>query len=150
MRCLRSAVWLLAFLVLGTPDAVRAQQNGSADALGPFAAHIARLWEAGDADGIAELVGRGGRVSLDLGTPGGGAQERHAAAALRALFSERESVSARPQRAAVSGGDPPRGFVELVWASRARGAKGASVARVYFGAIWEDGAWRLRELRLLR
>lgn len=137
---------LLLVLALWVAAPLAAQGGGPP--LDSFLARVVRLWAAGEAEGVAALVGRDGRITLELGSASGGVQERHAAAALRALFAERETVNVRPQRAAVSGGNPPRGFVELAWTFRARGARAPRTRPVYLGATWEDGEWRLRELRI--
>lgn len=139
--------WLVALAILA--PALHAQRASAPAPLEPFVAQVARLWAGGDADGIAALAGADGRIVLELGTTSGGVRERHAAAALRALFAERETVDVRPERAALSGGAPPRGFVELIWNSRARGTTVPRPVTVYFGTAWEGGGWRIRELRVL-
>ncbi|HEX8391378.1 MAG TPA: hypothetical protein VF665_03385 [Longimicrobium sp.] len=137
---------LIALVLL--PRALAAQQPAP---LENFVANIARLWSRGDADAIVALAPEDGRIVLDLAGDGPGeVQERHASAALRGLFAERENVSVRPRQVTISGGSPVRGFGELTWVARPRGVSDTLSSIVYVGAVWEDGAWRLRELRVLR
>ena len=132
---------------LATP--LRAQQAGGTVPLDGFATQVSRLWAQGEAERLAEMTGPDGRVLLDLGSTRGGVQERHFAAALRSLFGEREGVAIRSQRTVISGGSPPRGFVELAWTSRARGTSAARTSTVYVGAVLHGDEWRIRELRLI-
>lgn len=141
---------LLLLLLVFVVSPLHAQGRSGPAPLEGFVARVARLWAAEDADGLAALAGDDGRMVLEVGTARGGMRERHAAAALRALFAERESVGTTLLRSAVSGGNPPRGFGELAWTSRARGTTAPRAARVYVGAAWEGGSWRIRELRLLQ
>jgi hypothetical protein len=139
---------ILLALLLGVlaPRGLAAQQDAS---LAGFVANVSRLWAAGDADDIVALASE--RILLDLAGEGPGeVQPRNAAAALRRLFGERETVSVRASRVTVSGGTPLRGFGELTWIARPRGVTDTLSSVVYVGAEWEDGAWRIRELRVLR
>lgn len=138
---------LLAVLFLA-PRALHAQSSAPLEA---FVASVARLWAQGDADGIARLAPSDGRILLDLEGDGPGeVQERNAAAALRRLFGGRETVSTRATQVTVAGGTPARGFGELSWVARQRGVADTRQTVVYVGAVWENGAWHLRELRILR
>lgn len=141
---------LLALLTgVLAPRGLAAQQD--AQSLAAFVATVSGLWAAGEADDIVALAPRDGRILLDLAGDGPGeVQPRNAAAALRRLFGERETVNVRASRVTVSGGTPLRGFGELSWIARPRGVTDTLSSVVYVGAVWEDGAWHLRELRLLR
>lgn len=144
---MRSLLVLLA-LLLALP--LRAQEAPPTERLEAFVARVARLWEAEDAAAVAALAPRGGRMVMELeGGSAGAVQERHAAAALRALFSDRESVSIRATRVNVAGGRPVQGFGELTWVSRSRRVTVPQTHTVYVGAVWEEDGWRIRELRLL-
>jgi hypothetical protein len=141
---------LALLLALLAPRALAAQQ-GSAASLSGFVATVARLWADGEADALVQLAPEDGRILLDLAGEGPGeVQPRNAAAALRRLFGTRETVSVRPTGATVSGGTPLRGFGELTWVARPRGVSETLSSVVYVGGVWEDGAWRIRELRVLR
>ena len=140
---------LLCTLALLAPRALAAQ--GRVAPLDGFVAQVARLWQAGDASGIAALAPRDGRIVLDLGGEQAEAVEaRHAAAALRDLFRDRTTLSVRAAQVEVAGGEPLRGFGELAWAARARGVSDTESTTVYVGAVWEREGWRIRELRVLR
>ena len=142
---------LAMLLALVAPSGAAAQQQGSASSLSGFVATVARLWADGQADALVELAPDDGRILLDLAGEGPGeVQPRNAAAALRRLFGERETVTVRPTGATVSGGTPLRGFGELTWVARPRGVSETLSSVVYIGGVWEGGAWRIRELRVLR
>jgi hypothetical protein len=139
-------VLLLAWPLL-TPAPLAAQDGARLEA---FVAHVARLWEAEDASAIAQLAQRSGRILLEVAGEGGGeVGERHAAAALRALFGDRKTVSIRPARTTLAGGRPLQGFGELAWVSRPRGVTVPQSSKVYVGVVWEGDGWRIRELRVL-
>lgn len=146
----RRVLLVLAALLLWVPAGpLRAQEGGAP--LEAFIARVARLWEAESASALAELAPRSGRILLQVGGESRGeVGERHAAAALRALFADRESVSIRPARVAMAGGAPAQGFGELTWVSRSRGVTTSETSTVYVGAVREAGGWRIRELRVLR
>jgi hypothetical protein len=146
---MKSGMALAAALLLCLMAAPLHAQRGGDATLEALAGQLARFWAGGEAERVAEMIGPDGRVMLDLGAPRAGVQERHVAAALRALFAERESVAARPHRVVNSGGTPPRGFVELAWTSRARGTTAPRTTTVYVGAVLHGDEWRIRELRVL-
>lgn len=125
--------------------------HAQAAPLEPFVERVARLWAAGDAAGLVELAPADGRILLDLGEGTSGAvHERHAAAALRQLFSGRRTEAVRATRVRLAGGQPPGGFGELTWVSLPEGVTVPVRATVYVGAVWEAGGWRVREMRILR
>jgi len=139
---------LFCCLALLAPRALAAQRTAPLEG---FVASVARMWAAGDAGGITGLAPADGRIVLDLGNGQAGAVEaRHVAAALRELFRDRSTVSVRATQVTIAGGQPLSGFGELSWTSRPRGVTDSETRSVYVGAVWEDGAWKVRELRLLR
>jgi hypothetical protein len=145
-RLVRSLL-LPLLLLLAAPGAAAAQQPGAP--LEAFVQRVATLWADGEVGALIELVPENGRLALDLGGGMETVNSRHAAAALRALFADRESVGMRAVRVAVSGGEPPRGFGELAWAFRSRSAPAAQTRSVFVGTVWEAGRWRINELRLM-
>lgn len=151
MKINRPFAFTLALLLALLAPRALAAQEGSAASLSDFVATVARLWAEGQADAIVDLAPDDGRILLDLAGEGPGeVQPRNAAAALRRLFGQRETVTVRPTSAAVSGGTPLRGFGELTWVARPRGVSEPLSSVVYVGGVWEDGAWRIRELRVMR
>ena len=114
-----------------------------------FVGTVAQLWKAGDAGAIAGLVPAGGQVLLDTGSGSESVNSRHAAAALRALFGDRQGTSARLVRATLAGGTPARGFGQLEWVFRTRGAPMTRSQTVYIGAVWTGEGWRISEIRVI-
>lgn len=141
-----AALLLALCAVVGSPRDLRAQ---AASPIERFVQTVGYLWGIGDAEALADLAREDGSLLLDTGRGTESVNARHAAAALRALFGERESVSVRPVRVTLSGGSPLRGFGELAWTSRSRGAPVRQTRTVYVGAVWTGRAWRISELRLM-
>jgi hypothetical protein len=151
MRARRTLVLLLLLVAGSVSGAVsNAAAQERATPLEPFIARVAQLWAEGRADALVELAPADGRMVLDLGGQGAGpVAGRNAAAALRDLFSGRHTVSTRAIRVTLSGGQPLSGFGEVAWVSRSRGTTVPRNSTVYVGVAWEDGEWRIRELRIL-
>jgi hypothetical protein len=142
--------FLFVVLLLCVAAPLAAQATAPSEPLERFVVQVARLWANGDAAALVDLAPGDSRIMLDLGENLGAVQPRHAAAALRALFADRQTANIRPMRATFAGGRPPRGFGELAWTSRSRGMSDAQTVTLYVGAVWEDTGWRIRELRILR
>ncbi|MDQ3388369.1 MAG: hypothetical protein M3483_02575 [Gemmatimonadota bacterium] len=140
---------LVVFAALAWSAPLTAQEASTGVPLEGFIARVARLWAAGDAGEIAAFAPRGGQILLQISGEDAEVNARHVAAALRALFSERESVSIRTARVAVAGGQPRQGFGELGWVSRLRGVTDVHRSTVYIGAVRESEGWRIREIRVL-
>jgi hypothetical protein len=121
-RAIRLALPALAavlFLLVASPAA--AQERS----LQQFIQQAGQLWGDGDVAGLTNLVHGRGPLLLDTGAGTETVSKRNAGAALRALFNERETRSLRPVRVTLAGGTPPRGFGELSWTFRQRGAPAA-------------------------
>lgn len=143
---LPGALTLLLVLLAVSPAAAQEPEP-----LERFLAQVSRLWSAGDAGALARLAPADGRILLSLeGDAAAGVPARHAAARLRSYFATRETVSARPVRASVSGGSPLRGFGEISWSYRSRGISDRQNGSVFVGVVSEEGSWRIRELRLIQ
>ncbi len=147
-RRLRAALFGAALLLTAVPLAGQGSGPRGTPSLDQFVTRVARLWARGDASGVAALSGDGG-IAVELGAARGTVQEKHAAAALRGLFGEGETVSVRILRTAGAGGRPPRGFGELAWTTRARGTDAPQTATVYVGAALDGRSWAIRELRVI-
>ncbi|HEX2091110.1 MAG TPA: hypothetical protein VHG28_01865 [Longimicrobiaceae bacterium] len=146
---MRRLLLLLALLPLVVVSPLRGQTGRSDQRLEAFIADVAALWREEEASSLAELVPSSGQMVLEIGREAAGpVQERHAAAALRTLFADRESVSIRPTRITVAGGEPLQGFGELSWVSRSRGVTVPQMHTIYVGVVWEGRGWRIREIRV--
>jgi len=136
---------LLLSAALGAPPA-SAQRAAPLD---QFIKEVAYHWSGNDVRAIAELMPEEAQVLLDTGRGTEAVDTRHAAAALRSLFADRESVGARPLRVTMAGGRPQRGFGEIAWSYRGRGVSSAQTRSVYVGVVWTEDGWRISELRLM-
>lgn len=133
-------------LVLGTPLLAHAQEPGLERTIARFAAS----WTRGDAAGIAEFIASVG-VSLDLdGGRAGPLGARQAAAALRRVFEDHETVSVRPGATRIVGGAPQRAYGQLDWLVRARGTTITERRTVFIALVREAPGWRITHIRLLR
>jgi ketosteroid isomerase-like protein len=113
-------------------------------------ARVAAAWQRGDAAAITALGANAG-ISLDVdGRTVGPLAARQAAAVLRRVFEDRESVGVRITMSRIVGGEPARAFGELAWTTRARGTTIPDSARLYIAFVHEDDRWRITEIRLLR
>lgn len=135
-------------LVIAAAGPVRAQEPPR-QPLEEFVQQVAWLWNMGDVAALVDLLPLRHRVVLDTGEGTETVSPRHAAAALRALFDARETDDAHAIRVTLAGGDPPRGFGQLVWSFRTRGAPTSQARSVYVGAVWQESAWRIGELRIM-
>jgi len=133
----------LAFMLLVIAPA-------AAQDLTPALQRVAAAWHKGDARAVAALAAEAG-VSLDVdGSTVGPLAERQAAAVLRRVFGDRESVSATPRVSRTVGGEPARAFGEISWTTRARGTTIPERATLFVAFVREDDAWRITEIRLMR
>jgi hypothetical protein len=140
----------LALLLIAAAASPLAAQGSPSEPLERFITQVARLWASGDAGALVDLAPADSRIMLDVGENLGAVQPRHAAAALRALFAERQTSHIRTTGVTIAGGRPPRGFGELSWTTRSRGMSDTQTVTLYVGCVLEDGGWRIRELRILR
>ena len=73
---------------------------------------------------------------------------QRAGASIREYLENREAASARVSRTGEVGGEPPRGFAEIRWESRFRGMSEMVTRTLFVAFVYEDGAWRVAELRV--
>jgi hypothetical protein len=149
MARLLPAILLFAAAICAPAGAAAQQPPAAEPPLEEFVREVARLWATADVAGLIDLLPAENRLVLDTGSGIETVNSRHAAAALRALFSERENVSALPVRVTVASSRPPRGFGELAWTFRLRGGPGDQSRSVYVAAVSERGSWKISELRLM-
>jgi hypothetical protein len=143
---MRAQPALLALLLAAfAPGWASAQELELAVTLDRIAGH----WEQADANRLAGYFSNGG-VALDLDDGElGPLQPRQVAAVLRKLLGGRETTALMIRSARVVGGEPPRAFGELAWLFRARGTTIPERTTVFLALVWEEGAWRITQIRLL-
>lgn len=144
MRALLPALALASLLL--APARLAAQDDAP---LGDFIQQVAHLWDGGDAVALVALAADADQILLDTGSGTEAVEARHATAALRELFGERESVGVRPTRVTLAGGRPERGFGELSWSYRPRGGPVPQTRSVYVGTVRDAEGWRITELRIM-
>ncbi len=111
---------------------------------------IAVSWRRGDAGAVIRHAARAG-VSLEMrGGPMGPLSPRQAAAVLRRVFDDMETLSVRTAEVEVTGGQPARAYAEIAWIVRMRGSTVAEPTRVFVGLVEENGDWRVTQIRLMR
>lgn len=143
MRAVR-IVPLACVILLVAANTTRAQELDHA------LDRVASAMHRGDANSITALAARAG-IAIDVdGHPVGPLGPRQAAAVLRRLFDDRESVGARNIMTREVGGEPTRAFGEIGWTARAKGTTIPERATIFVAFIREDGAWRITEIRLMR
>ena len=144
MTSRRSVLALAAVLSLTASVPAEAQE------LQPVLQRVASAWHSGDAAALAGLGAQAG-ISLDVdGSTVGPLGRRQAAAVLRRVFDDRESVSAAPRVSRTVGGEPARAFGEITWTTRARGTTIPERATLFVAFVRENDAWRITEIRLMR
>ncbi len=106
-------------------------------------------WGGGDVGDLQRMFSAGGvRLQWDL-RPLGALDSRHAMAAVHEYLGGRESLAARLTRVEEVGGDPPRGYAEILWESRIRGTSEVVRRTIFVAFVSQGGAWRVTELRVL-
>lgn len=113
------------------------------------AARFAAQWAAGD---VSQLQSRfsqsGARIQWEA-RPLGALSPQRAGASIREYLENREAASARVSRTGEVGGEPLRGFAEIRWESRIRGMSEMVTRTVFVAFVYEDGVWRVAEVRVL-
>ena len=144
---LRPRTLLLGMLVVVSGAGVPPECLGQD--LEQAAAAFAEQWASGD---ISRLQGRfsqsGVSIQWEAG-PLGALSPQRAGASVREYLGDREAASARVSRTGEVGDEPPRGFAEIRWESRIRGGSEMVTRTVFVAFVYEDGTWRVAELRVL-
>lgn len=150
---MRSLVLLavLGFFAWSGGSAEAAAQDAAAanPPLQQFIQRFVQLWSDGEVTEIVQLIGDENVLLLDTGDGTEAATGRHAAAALRVLFGERQTTALEALSVTVASQDPPGGFGELSWTFRNRDMPGEQARSIYVAAIRDGDGWRISELRLL-
>ncbi len=139
----------LALVIFTVAVAVGAPASGLGQDIEQAAAEIAEQWAAGDVSRLQSRFSQDGVRLQWEARPLGVLAPRHAGASIREYLDNREAASARVSRVEELGGEPRRGFAELRWESRIRGMSEMVTRTVFVAFVYEDGAWRVAELRVL-
>lgn len=138
----RALTFAMALLAVATT--ARAQE------LKPAAQRLATAWARADVNTLGNQVARSG-LSLDVGGERvGPVVGRQAAAMLKRVFDERETMSASVGAAREMHGENRRAFVEITWVTRSRGTSIPDSTTVLFSLELEQEQWRITEIRLMR
>jgi hypothetical protein len=141
---------VLFCVIAGLTLAVSGARPAAGQDLQQTLERAAAAWHRGDAAGLASLAARAG-ISIDVdGRSVGPVGQRQAAAIIRRLFDDIESVGVRTRMVRGVGGDPPRAFGEFAWTTKIRGTTIPDDATVFVALIREGDRWRVTEIRLLR
>ncbi len=142
---MKAPLTLALALVLAAP--ATAQEDAGLDSTFQ---QIVAMWEAGDAAGVADLAAGDG-LSLELdGRPVGPLPARQAAAALRRLFEQRETLGVEAGMRGQMTGDPTHGFGEFDWVARLPGTTIPEHNTIFLALRRDADRWRITEIRVLR
>jgi hypothetical protein len=140
-----SLVLLLVTAMLATPAPAPAQD------LDVAMYSLANAWRRNDYKVIATLIANDGvSIETDAGRfgPLGG---RQAAAILRTLFGERATTQVRTRQFQAVGGNPQKGYAELIWTTMAPETTQPLRIVVFVEFIREqEREWKITRIRLLQ
>ena len=114
-----------------------------------FMARVASAWRKGDAAAVSELGDRDGIAIEVEGRHVGSIAPRQAAAVLRRVFADRETIKAVAGPARTMPGNERRAYAEIVWEHRARGTTQPEKVNVFIAAARDGAVWRITEIRLM-
>ena len=135
--------------MLGVALGSGAPAVGLAQDLEQTAARFATQWAAGDVSRLQSGFSSSGvRIQWEA-RPLGALSPQRAGASIREYLGNREAASAQVSRTGEVGGEPLRGFAEIRWESRIQGMSEMVTRTVFVAFVYEDGAWRVAELRVL-
>ncbi|HEX6694188.1 MAG TPA: hypothetical protein VF035_05825 [Longimicrobiales bacterium] len=121
-----------------------------AQAADGFMARVAAAWRKSDAEAVS-LLGDQAGIAIEVdGRHVGSIAPRQAAAVLRRVFADRESLSAVAGTARTMPGNARRAYAEIVWEYRVRGTTQPVKANVFIAAARDGAAWRITEIRLMQ
>ena len=139
----------LVLLISGVAVGVGAPAVCFGQGLEQAAAGFATQWAARDVSRLQSRFSQSG-VSIQWeARPLGALSPQRAGASIREYLENREAASTRVSRVGEVGGEPPRGFAEIRWESRIRGMSEMVTRTVFVAFVYEDGTWRVAELRVL-
>jgi hypothetical protein len=119
----------------------------SAQDFRPVVDQFARAWQRGDVATIGSITATRG-MALDVeGRRVGPLPGRQAAAALRRVFDDRETLDLQVNMQKEVAGEPRRAFAELNWVTRARGTTIPERTTVVVFLELEGNHWRITDIR---
>ena len=139
----------LALGIVGLVVSAGVPTAGLGQGLEEAAARFAAQWAAGDVSQLQSRFSLGGASIQWEARPLGALSPQRAGASIREYLEDREAATARVSRTGEVGGEPPRGFAEIRWESRIRGMSEMVTRTVFVAFVYEDGVWRVAELRVL-
>lgn len=120
----------------------------SAQDLRPTVSRLASAWARGDFTEIGTRAARSGLSIAVNGDKTGPYNERQAAAALKRVFEDRETLSARPGKSGVIPGNRRKAYVEISWTTRTKGSRIEEQTTVVLQLIEDGQDWRITEIHL--
>lgn len=168
---MRSARWIALSVVLAggaagaaapamaqeAPRAPGADTVASVDevvrsGLEEVAGAFAWAWSEAHLDRIRDhLAPSPQRIRIQLGpSQHTGLTRRQAAAALGSVLETRRAGHSELEQVTVAGGNPERGFAEVVWSSVPTGTRQRVTYTVYVGFLRVEEEWRVTEVRVFR
>jgi len=111
--------------------------------------HVMDAWAHGDAKALVALSAREGVAIEGREVRTGPLGSRQAAAVLRRIFDERQTVSIRPGMMQIVGGSPRRAFVEMSWTTRAPETTQPERLKVFLEFVLLEDRWQITQIRLL-
>jgi hypothetical protein len=111
---------------------------------------LASIWARGDAGALARL---GSSRGIDLEVHGeslGRVSGRKAAAALRLVFANQETIAVRANTSSRVLQAESSAFAELTWDVRPRGSAMPARSTVFVGLVRENRDWQVSQIRVMR
>lgn len=140
MRRLALLVFALALLSVRAAHAQR---------LDDIVLHLTDAWAHGDARAVVALSTRDGLLIETRDSRTGPLGSRQAAAVLRRLFEDRQTISIKPGMTQVMSGTPRRAFAEITWITRAPDTTEMERLTVFIEFVLADERWQITQIRLL-
>lgn len=143
MKRIRQIAPLLLALMLFKAPSAQAQR------LDDIVEIIAFAWSHADGRTLVAMAARDGIQIETRDGRMGPLATRQAAAVLRRIFDERETISIKPGMVQMVGGTPRRAFGELTWVSRAPDTTQSEQLTVFLELVLEGNRWRITQIRML-
>lgn len=140
MRRISTLVFALALFSVRAAHAQR---------LDDIVLHVADAWAHGDARALVALGTRDGLLIETRDSRTGPLASRQAAALLRRLFEDRQTVSIKPGMTQLMSGSPRRAFAEMTWITRAPDTTETERTTVFIEFVLADDRWQITQIRLL-